>query len=235
MDYVNRRGNNHMDSGMKKTDLITVVVTNWNYGMFLRQAVNSILDQTVLPKEIIIADDGSTDNSYSIEEEYVKENSGMVRLLRRQDRAGLIINLNEAAKEVTTPWMCFLAADDLMVETYLEKVLKVIQRSDDKLAIVYSDMMRFGKWEGYWQVEDWNENALRQANYINGHAVMRKRAYEDAGGYKETPGFEDHQLWVDMLDTKKGYYGVRIPEALIYYRRHGYGHRTDKTDITTRA
>lgn len=222
----------------KLTDQITVVITNWNYGMFLREAVESVLAQTVKPKELVIADDFSTDNSMEIITEYIIKYPEWVTLIRQPQRGGLINNLNSSGSWVKTPWMCYLAADDLMRPTYLEKVLDVINRTSmhgDLLAVVYSDMEKFGNWSGIWEVINWDPTQLRQGNYINGHAVMRKKVWEEVGGYRETPGFEDHQLWVDMVDLNKGYYGVRIPEPLIMYRRHDYGHRTDKTDVQKRS
>jgi glycosyltransferase involved in cell wall biosynthesis len=218
-----------------KTDKITVVITNFNYDMFLREATQSVLNQTIKPKKLIFADDGCTDNSYNIESEYVASDPLFFNIVRQTPRQGLIKNLNNVSQYIDTEFVCFLAADDIMQPTYLEKALKIIEEKDDKLAIVYSDMEKFGNWSGIWTVSEWDPQALRQGNYINGHAILRTQMVREVGGYKETQGFEDHQLYVDMLDLNKGYYGVRIPEALIKYRRHDFGHRTDKTDINKRT
>lgn len=220
----------------KKTDEITVLITNWNYGMFLREAIDSVLNQTVLPMEIVIADDGSTDESDEIIREYIEKHPFLITVIKQPQRTGLINNLNSSASWVKTPWMCFLAADDKFDPTYIEKVLKVIKdpQYGERLALVYSDMMKFGNWSGLWEVINWDPAQLRQGNYINGHAVFKKKVWEEVGGYKDNGNFEDHQMWVDMLDLGKDYYGVRIPEALVFYRRHDFGHRTDKTDINQR-
>lgn len=216
---------------------MTVIITNWNYGMFLREAVESILAQTVLPKRIIFADDGSTDNSLEIEQEYVSKYPGLIELSRVEERQGLPDNLRRNAALVDTPWMCFLAADDMFKPTYIEKALQFMD--EPRLAIIYSDMEKFGNWSGLWAVSDWNEDELRRGNYINGHAFILKQAYDEAGGFRrEVNGskefFEDFYMWIDICDLKKGYYGRRIPEPLVMYRRHDFGHRTDKTDLHTR-
>ena len=54
----------------KKKFLITVYITNFNYGKFIEQAIESVLDQTEKSFELIIIDDGSTDNSKEIIEKY---------------------------------------------------------------------------------------------------------------------------------------------------------------------
>lgn len=225
-----------METSPMQTNEITVIITNWNYGMFLKEAIESVLNQTVCPKEIIIADDGSTDNSLEIETEYLKNYPELIRLSRQDTRRGLCNNLNTAIATVTTPFFCSLAADDKFDPTYIEKALKVIhEKNDDKLFVVYCDMIKFGNWDGLWTVMDWDEAHLRQGNYINGHAVISKRIFDEVGGYRtEVNGsqhfFEDYYLYIDIINLNKGYYGVRIPEALVWYRRHDQGHRTDNTD-----
>lgn len=221
-----------------KTDKLTVIITNWNYGMFLREAVESVLNQTVLPKKIIFADDGSTDNSLAIEMEYMANYPDLFEISRVDQREGLPANLRRTADLVNTEWMCFLAADDKFKPTYIEKCAEFFD-SDPKLAILYSDMQKFGNWEGVWEVSEWNEDILRRGNYINGHACFRKNVYDEAGGYrKDVNGsqdfFEDFYLWIDIIDLGKGYYGRRIPEPLVMYRRHDFGHRTDRSDLDKR-
>lgn len=223
-----------------QTDNITVIITNWNYGMFLREAIDSVLSQTIRPKQIIIADDCSSDDSLAIEEEYAKNFPELITINRQAQRRGLCENLNSTIALVTTPFFCCLAADDKFEQSYIEKCDRVINNTnDEKLFVVYTDMIKFGKWEGIWSVIDWNEEELRKGNYINGHSVISKKIYDEVGGYrKEVSGnpnfFEDYYLYMDIINLNKGYYGIHIPEALVYYRRHDYGHRTDGTDLNTR-
>ena len=218
-----------------RSKLITVIVPCWNYGMFLRECLNSLLAQTVLPAKIIIANDCSTDDSHDIAQEYLDFYPGQFVLMENTERLGTIANENQASEYVGTPWMFYLDADDKLDKTYIEKCEKIINESDDNLMVVYSDMMKFGLWEGVWPVADWDPEALRSGNYINGHSVFRTGVFRAIGKLKEGPGFEDHQMWVDMMDFDKAFYGVHIPEPLVWYRRHDRGHRTDKTDLTTRA
>lgn len=219
---------------MKRTDKISVIIPCWNYGMFLKECIESVLAQTVLPHQIIIADDNSTDRSRHIATEYALEYPDLITVLLNERQYGTIENENRASQEVETEWMFFLDADDKIDPTYIEKGLKAMEEHGEKLAIVYSDMMKFGLWDGVWATSDWNPEALRTGNYINGHAFIRVSVFREIGGLRDTGSYEDHQMWVDMIDLKKEYYGLRIPEALVYYRRHDYGHRTDKTDLEKR-
>jgi glycosyltransferase involved in cell wall biosynthesis len=209
---------------------------NWNYGMFLSDCIQSLLEQTVRPAKIIISDDASSDNSPNILRGYDLALPGMFHIILRDDNVGIIKNENEAVEHVDTEWMFFMDPDDLLHPQYIEKVLDVIDRQDnEKLMVVYSDMKKIGNWEGDWVVSDWDPVGLRTGNYINGHSVFRTELFRQVGGLKDNGNFEDHQLWVDMLDLDPEHYGVRIPETLVYYRRHDHGHRTDGTDKGTRA
>lgn len=222
------------DNERRRTQEISVIIPCWNYGMFLREAVDSVLNQTIRPKEIIIADDCSSDNSAEIIREYCVKYPYEVVGIFNPERYGTIKNENGAMTMVTAPWAFYLDADDKIDSTYIEKVLNVIESKDDNLFVVYSDMQKFGNWEGVWAVSDWDKEALRQGNYINGHSVFRTDLFRKIGGLKDNGHFEDHWMWCEMMDLNGDYYGVHIPEPLVWYRRHDFGHRTDNSDIRTR-
>lgn len=217
-----------------RSELITVIVPCWNYGLFLRECLDSVLSQTLQPAKIVFTDDHSTDDSVAIALEYQKQFAPLPILLN-ETRRGTIINENDAAKYVDTPWFFYLDADDKLDPTYIEKCEAVIKRSDEKLFVVYSDMKKFGLWDGDWVCSEFDRNALRQGNFINGHSVLRKDLFDRIGGLKDNGHFEDHWMWVEMMDLDPDFYGVRIPEMLVWYRRHDRGHRTDHTDVTIRA
>lgn len=203
--------------------------------MFLRECLDSLIEQTIQPSKIIIANDNSTDDTHAIATEYMEKHPDLFLIRTTDERVGTIQNENGASDLVGTPWMFFLDADDKLDKRYIEKVLEVIERSDDKLMVVYSDMQKFGNWDGVWVTSDWDPVSLRTGNYINGHSVFRTDIFREIGKLRDTGGFEDHQMWVDMLDLNRNLYGVRIPEALVWYRRHNYGHRTDGSDVGIRG
>src|SRR3990167_5972559 len=130
----------------KQTGKVSVIIPNWNYGMFLREAIESVLKQTLLPKQIIITDDCSTDESRDIIQEYCAKYPFLVVAILNPERYGTIKNENDAMGVVTAPWAFYLDADDYVDPTYIEKAVQVIEDHYDKLAIVYSDMMKVGNW-----------------------------------------------------------------------------------------
>ena len=102
--------------------LVSIIINNYNYGHFLRHAVESALDQTYSYIEVIVVDDGSTDNSQQIIAEYadtgrvilvLKENGGQASAFN----AGFAVSKGEI--------VVFLDADDVICQNTIEEVIKV--------------------------------------------------------------------------------------------------------------
>ena len=189
-----------------KTANVTVIIPTWNFGMFLHACIDSVLAQTIMPEKIIIMDDHSSDNSFEIASEYALKYPDLFLVIRNDSNLGTLGNEIKGVSEVKTDWMFFLDADDMIAPTYIEKGSEFFN-SDERLAIIYSDIQKIGNWDGKWEVSDWNEEQLRRGNYINGHAFIKKSIYDEAGGLRSqvngsTDFFEDFQLWIDILDLK---------------------------------
>ena len=104
-----------------KQPLVSVLITNYNYGNYLKQAIDSALSQTYFPLEIIVVDDGSTDNSREVIVSYkdriiplFKENGGQASAIN----AGFNISQGEI--------ICSLDADDVWLPTKVEEVVKAV-------------------------------------------------------------------------------------------------------------
>lgn len=104
---------------MEKSHLVSILINNYNYGCFLKTAIDSALAQSYKEIEIIVVDDGSTDNSREIIDSYgdritsvIKENGGQASAFN----AGFSRSKGEI--------ICFLDADDLFVPTKVEKIVE---------------------------------------------------------------------------------------------------------------
>ncbi|MES1021687.1 glycosyltransferase [Gloeocapsa sp. BRSZ] len=105
-------------SSIEKTPLVSVIINNYNYGRFLTQAIESVLNQTYQNWELIVVDDGSTDNSREIIEAY-KEN--LIPIFQKNAGQGEAINtgIAHAQGEIIS----FLDADDYFARDKLEKIV----------------------------------------------------------------------------------------------------------------
>ena len=100
---------------------VSVLITCFNYGAYVGQAIESALEQTYPPAEIIVSDDASQDNSCEVVESYVSRGLG-IRLLRNP-HGGMAANLNAAYRNSTGDVICLLDADDTFLPGKVEAVV----------------------------------------------------------------------------------------------------------------
>lgn len=110
----------------------SVVIPLYNKEKEIKNTIESVLNQTYKPDEIIVVDDGSTDNSAFVVEKYFKDK---VKLIKQQNQ-GVSAARNRGIKEAKNEYICFIDADDLWEKKFLEEIAKLIK--DFPEAIVYS-------------------------------------------------------------------------------------------------
>jgi glycosyltransferase involved in cell wall biosynthesis len=106
---------------------VSILITCFNYGAFVGEAIESALDQTYPPTEIIVSDDASTDNSCEVVESYISR--GLPVRLLRNPHGGMAANLNAAFRASTGDVICLLDADDTFLPSKLDAVVSAFQRS----------------------------------------------------------------------------------------------------------
>jgi glycosyltransferase involved in cell wall biosynthesis len=104
---------------------VSVLITCFNYGAYVGRAIDSALQQTYPPAEIIVSDDGSQDNSCEVVESYVKRGFG-IRLLHNP-HGGMASNLNAAYRTCSGDVICLLDADDTFLPGKIEAVVNAFQ------------------------------------------------------------------------------------------------------------
>jgi glycosyltransferase involved in cell wall biosynthesis len=104
---------------------VSVLITCFNYGAYVGQAIDSALAQTYPPAEIIVSDDASHDNSCEVVESYVSRGHG-IRLLRNP-HGGMAANLNAAYQNSTGDVICLLDADDTFLPGKVEAVVNAFR------------------------------------------------------------------------------------------------------------
>lgn len=119
---------------------ITVAINNYNYSNFIVECVESVLNQTYQDIELIIIDDGSTDNSVELlENKY--SNAENLKIVKKRN-GGQLSTFNEVSKYVTGEIIFFLDADDLYKTNYIEKIVK-IYKNNTEVDFVFSAVEKF--------------------------------------------------------------------------------------------
>ncbi len=196
---------------------LSVVIPTYNYARFLPQAIESVLAQTVPPLEILVADDGSTDDTAEIVSRY-----GNAVKYRRFDHIGVYAVRQAMLAEIRGDWFLNLDADNWLEPDFLEKMAAVIvaNGNDDRFAFAYPDMELFGESAGRVERPEFDVQRLKTGNYIDMNSVIRTGVARRVGF---DPAFNSGQGDYDFFLTlvENGYRGVRVPEALLHYRVHG--------------
>lgn len=201
--------------------LVTIVVLCHNYGRFLAEAIESALAQTYPNIEIVVIDDGSTDDSLEVAQRYADR----VRVIT-QPNMGMEPTANRGANEANGELFCFLSADDVLEPEYVERHADALARAPEA-AYAYCRPMMFGARTGTMRCLPFSAYFLvKRTNFVVGSALTRRRDYLAVGGYAEDLGehaFEDWDLWLRLLE--RGRRGTYVREPLLRWRRHDEGSR----------
>lgn len=122
---------------MGETPLVSVLIPAYNHAPYIRQAVDSVLRQTYQNFELIVVDDGSSDDTWPIIES-IKDSR--IRLIRHDVNQGAHAALNEALRVATGEFISILNSDDLYAENRLEKILEAIRETNQKQVFVFTDV-----------------------------------------------------------------------------------------------
>ena len=193
---------------------ISIGIPCYNQGQYLSQAVESVLEQTLKSYEIIICNDGSTDNSLQVAKSY--ENVG-VKIINQVNK-GLASARNTILMNSTGDWLLFLDADDMFLENCLEKISEAIERNPDA-DIIAPSLKNFGiNNQPVVLMPNPTLEDFKTGNRIGYFSAIRRSKLLEIGGYnpKMSWGFEDYDIWFDLL--KRGAKLITLPDILILYR-----------------
>ncbi|MDP1527462.1 MAG: glycosyltransferase [Rhodocyclaceae bacterium] len=223
------------------TTSVSVVIACYNYGIYLIEAVESVLRQTVAPQEILISDDASTDDTPIIMEMLAKRYVKLIRTHRNERNLGIIEHFNKALSMTSGDYICFLGADNRFRSDYLERTVELLD-AQPEAAIAYTDFALFGEraaliaadFSEHYPVttkggrfhivkfpefdDESRRTLLKKRNFIHGSSLFRRRAFFEAGGYASSTGPEDWFLFRRMIES--GWSAVRSPYPLLEYRQH---------------
>lgn len=193
---------------------VSVVIPCFNQGAYINEAVQSVLNQTFMDYEIIIVNDGSTDEiTTTLLGSYNKPKTRIIHT----DNQGLPSARNNGIAIAKGEYILTLDADDKIGETYLEDAVRILDAQPD-IGIVYCDAEYFGEITGPWELPEFSIENILVMNMIFCSAFFRKTDWENANGYNANMiyGYEDWDFWLSLIALNKNVY--KIEKVLFYYR-----------------
>jgi glycosyltransferase involved in cell wall biosynthesis len=212
---------------------VSLVIATFNHARFLGDALDSAVAQTLRDVEIVVVDDGSTDDTPAVLARY----GGRIRVIRQPNR-GLAAARNAGLAASRGTYVSFLDADDVLMPTKLAGQAAILDRAPT-VGWVYCDVLietvatgatvpaseRFGY--GARMLEGWLFPELIRGNFIPAIAPLARRTVLDAaGGFDEhLTALEDWDLWLRLSLIAEARYN---PAVLVRYRVHPGGMSEDR-------
>lgn len=193
---------------------VSVVIPCYNDGVYLKDAIASVRQQTYPDLEIIVVDDGSTDTfTRQVFEELKKE--GVKVLHKKNGHLSSARNYGIAA--ASGEIIVTLDADDIFKPTFIEKGVHILNNAPG-VGVVTCYVRSFGLKSGLWRPLGGDIHNLLFRQECCASAMFRRSCWKDAGGYDEAMkhGYEDWEFWIRV--TAAGWRISVIPETLFYYR-----------------
>ena len=178
---------------------ISVLITTYNCGQYIRQTIKSILNQTYPISELVIIDDGSEDDTMMIVSEF---NDPRI-VFRKYEHIGRSKALNIGLKTVKCEWVAPVDADDLWAPTKLSnQILQITSERD----FIFTDSVYFRSQNVSYLIPNFaNGKELIRKIALHGHlafssVLFNKNCVEKVGGFDEKlSNSEDYDLWLRIF------------------------------------
>jgi glycosyltransferase involved in cell wall biosynthesis len=196
-------------------NMVSVVIPCYNQGGYLEEAVLSVINSSYKNIEIIIINDGSSDQTEEVALRLQEENSCVHYLYQENKGPSSARNLGimNSVGTIILP----LDADDRISNEYIEEAVIILENRPN-VKVVYCHAEMFGERTAKWILPEFALHKLIRRNLIFSAAFFRKTDWERIGGYDErmTWSLEDWDFWLSML--KDGGDVFRLPFIGFYYR-----------------
>ncbi len=201
---------------------ISILLPIHNAAATLAEALESLLAQTFADWELLAVDDRSDDGSAEIAAAFARRDS-RVRLIANAGPPGIVGALQTAANAASAGWVARMDADD---RCHPQRLARQWERAGEAEIITANVSLLDPLGEGMTRYVAWTNSlesheAIANARFIENPVIhptilMRRGALDAAGGYREVPWAEDHDLWLRML--QHGARFAKVPECLLEWR-----------------
>ncbi len=208
--------------------MFSVIIPLYNKGNYIERCIRSVYNQTYKEFEVIVIDDGSTDESTLIVENLKFKNLQLIK----QVNQGVSVARNRGIERAINPYIAFLDADDFWHPNYLEMAHQVILNNSNVQIIGTHYTREEQKWKDtghldYYRIQNYFSHAIRTTLFLTSSTIIRKSFFEQNLHFNPllTKG-EDLDVWFRaVLNSDSIFY---IKNTLVFYSNEDLNQLTKK-------
>ena len=165
---------------------VSIIMGVYNCEKYLEESINSILNQSFKDWELIMCDDGSTDNTYKIAKLFAEKHSNNIKLLKNQKNQGLNYTLNRCLTEAKGEYIARQDGDDISTKNRLEIEFNFLENHKE-YAMVSSNMIYFDE-TGEYGMSNMKEKPdkydfVKGSPFCHAPCMIRKKIIQEVNGY----------------------------------------------------
>jgi hypothetical protein len=202
------------------TPLVSAIVPVFNKGPYLNEAIASLRAQNYPNLEILVRDDGSSDNSASVMKELERTFPDLRFRLYFDSNRGASFSRNFLIERASGDLLCLMDADDQMAPGFITAAVSAVV--SQHASVVYSDVELIGDRTGEWCPPAFDAYTIRYGNGLTTLSVLKKELWSAVGGYNVgLPFNEDWSFFINIAQLTTGF--VKLPGKYFRYRQLNSG------------
>lgn len=216
---------------MNENQLISIIIPVYNVEKYLKECLDSVTNQTYKNLEIILIDDGSTDSSGEICDEFIKKDN-RIRVIHKQN-GGLSSARNAGLDIMQGEYLAFVDSDDIIDESYIQTLFDMIQKYNTKIS-----MIGFCKFKNIKELDEYkNQNSNSKDFVLSSHDIFKlsflpynafmttawtnlynKEIFKNLR-FREGILFEDTDIYFEIIETYNSSKSVAFCDKKLYFYR----------------
>lgn len=197
------------------TKLVSVVVTCYNHQAYIKECLESLFDQTYSNIELLVFNDGSTDQSGAIIQETLKASPFAVTRYHEHANQGIVKTRNQAFDQIQGDYLLFVDSDNYLPLNFIESVVTTAEKAQADL--VYTALVNADDGTVVNPIRAFDLAELYFGNYMDNCSLVRVSAIKTARYDDQLPKLVDYDFFMNLI-IKQGAKAVACPDTFIHYR-----------------